>query len=393
MAYFNEGNRRIYFDLDNLSELRRDIAITSDVIDKFFELIPIIGDGNCLFNSISYALIRNQKISNELRIGLYKFYNDSLTYQRIINEGYENKNKFELDFYISTLGTAEEDYVMDEINGTYYRHKYLNGDYKTNDEIKSIGLNKRDYLNTPYRHIAHIENIQNDGVFGSNGDVIAFCYLLGRNIIVIKEDRENKYYHHVMPFIINDNDDDAIYLQLIGEAHYQILVPKEILVPHVPRTTSLKSNRETINSRTPSPKLNRSVDRDTRKSKSPRSKTDHSQRGTRKSKSPLRNETTTDEKKLIKLLETNGRLVASNKELLESIKEKETLLGEVTKYNNPDNTYIITQWNNALKKDKLKLKQQTSELENIDTAIRKITGRQYNLFYELSMLLSRVLGK
>ena len=196
-----------------------------------------------------------------------------------------------------------------------------------------------------------------------------------------------------MPFIINDNDDDAIYLQLIGEAHYQILVPKEILVPHVPRTTSLKSNRETINSRTPSPKLNRSVDRDTRKSKSPRSKTDHSQRGTRKSKSPLRNETTTDEKKLIKLLETNGRLVASNKELLESIKEKETLLGEVTKYNNPDNTYIITQWNNALKKDKLKLKQQTSELENIDTAIRKITGTQYNLFYELSMLLSRVLGK
>ena len=135
------------------------------------------------------------------------------------------------------------------------------------------------------------------------------------------------------------------------------------------------------------------MDRDTRKSKSPRSKTDHSQRGTRKSKSPLRNETTTDEKKLIKLLETNGRLVASNKELLESIKEKETLLGEVTKYNNPDNTYIITQWNNALKKDKLKLKQQTSELENIDTAIRKITGTQYNLFYELSMLLSRVLGK
>lgn len=383
--YFMEDNRTIYFDLDNLSELRRDMSITSDVIEKFFTIKKIRGDGNCLFNSISYALIRNQKISNELRIGLYNFYNDSPTYQRIINEGYENKNKFERDFYISTLGTAEEDYVMDEINGTYYRHKYHNGDYKTKNQIKSMGLNEDDYLNTPYRHIAHIENIQNNGVFGSNGDVIAFCYLLGRNIIVIKEDRENKYYHHVMPFIINDKTDDAIYLQLIGEAHYQILVP------HVPRTTSLKSNRETRKSRTPSPKLNRSVDRDTRKS--PTSKKLHSQRGTRKSKSPLRNETITDEKKLIKLFETHGRLLASIKELPESIKEKETLLGEVTKYNNPDNKYIITQLNNEVNRQTLELKQQTLELKQIEKEIHKITGTQYSLFYELSMLFSRVIGK
>jgi len=397
-------DRIIHKDIDNISELNNEMSITTDVINKFFTINEILGDGNCLFNAISYALIGNQSMSNELRMGLYSFYKENPIYKRIKNG--DVHTKIETIFYMSTWSDSEVDYVHDDKKGTYYRHADNRGDYKTMEEINTLGLDKRDYLDIKYRPITHIENIQNNGVFGSNGDVIAFCYLLEKNIIVIVQDRENKNYHRVTPFILNDRYDETIYLQLIGESHYQILNPR-VRLASVPISTSPKSNRDIRNSRTPLPKLDHLAPRDTRKSESPTSKKVGSPRDTRKSKSPTskrvgsprdtrKSESPTskkvgsprdtrkskspsrsktikidrDEKKLQELFQTH-------EDLQQSINELETLLGKLTEHKDTDNA---SQVNNELKRQKLVLKQ-------IEKKIHEITGTEFSIFYEIRKLL------
>ena len=357
-SYFNEGNRPIYYDLDNLSELRRDISITSHVIAKFFVLKPILGDGNCLFNSISYVLKNKYKLSDEtptkLRKELYDFY-QSDDYKRI-KEGIVN-NEFEGRFHISThpaAGDAEYDYVEDH-NGIYYRHNDFRGIYNT---LSEIGYRQDEYMMSHrYRRIAHTENIKNNRVFGSNGDTIAFCYLLGINIILITEDRENKHYHHVMPFIINDKTDDAIYLQLIGEVHYQILMPRN---EPFDRLDGLSSP----------PTLSKY----TRKSKSLK---DNNQ--TRK-KSPPRNNPVTqqDLEESMNLLE---KLLAKQQKLQESIKGYEQLLVELNDTSDIEQV-INEQVINAIEKQR----------ENLDKIENKINDKLNNL-YEIHKKLQQPMNE
>ena len=365
---FMEKEREIYIDIENISDLNKEISITTDVIKKFFTITTIKGDGNCLFNAISYALIGNQGMSNDLRRVLYDFYKTPI-YERIQNG--EVDGKFEETFYISTLSDAEMDYVRDDKHGTFYRHNDKRGEYVTDNIIKTRQLNSNDYLGVKFKEIPHIENIQYNGVFGSNGDVIAFCYLLGKNIIVIKQDGKQEDYHSVMPYIINNKYEETIYLQLIGEAHYQILEKR------VRQLTSPSSIRHSRKSRSPSPKKVGSP-RDTRKSKSPTTDTRKSRSPNRKSpnrntrKSPIRNKTIKidpDEKNLQELIQTHERLN-------QSINEFETLLGKLKKNKDTDNA---SQVNNGLKRQKLELKQ-------IEKEIHKITGTEFSIRYEIQKL-------
>lgn len=286
-------------------------------------------------------------------MNLFNFYKESKTYKDIIRKGYENENESELILYMSSnggAGDAEEDYVEDK-NGIYYRHVDNRGDHKTKNQIKRLGLNEKDYLDIKFKRIAHIENIQNDRVFGSNGDVIALSYLLGKNTIVIVEDRENKNYHRVTPFILNDRYDETIYLLLSGEAHY------DILVPHVPRTTSPRSNRETRKSRTPSPKPDDLVNAYTRK---------------RKSKSPT-SKSRKYENKLKKLSETRKRLNKSIPELEQIINDFEA----------EKNNELVSELNNELNRQKIELKQ-------IEKEINKMSGTKFNILNEISNLFTKL---
>jgi hypothetical protein len=99
--FFVEGGRVIVNDLDNLSQLIGGVSITNAIKNKFFELIKIRGDGNCLFNSLSYMLINKYDLPEEtpekLRRELYNFYK-SRDYQRI-KTGLNLENDFEESFY------------------------------------------------------------------------------------------------------------------------------------------------------------------------------------------------------------------------------------------------------------------------------------------------------
>jgi hypothetical protein len=411
--FFVEGGRVIVNDLDNLSQLIGGLSITNAIKNKFFELIKIRGDGNCLFNAISYMLINKydspEETPKKLREDLYNFYK-SRDYQRI-KTGRNLVNDFEESFYISTTeaaGDAEYDYV-DDPEGIYFRHNEFRGLYNT---LPDIGDRHAEYMmGHPYTRIAHTENIKNNGVFGSNGDTIALSYTKNINIVVIIEDRfvnrETPRYYRVDPYIRNNNS-DRIYLLLSGESHYDILMPRnEPFDRLVGLPTSPMSKRHTTKSKS-SPKTDYSsmtvnelkkiitdkgltaktkgfiekrefieLLRGTRKSKSPTSKKVDSNRGdTRKSKSPSRNKTIKidrDEKKLQELFQTH-------EDLQQSINELETLLGKLTEHKDTDNA---SQVNNELKRQKLELKQ-------IEKKIHKITETEFSLLYEISRLFSRL---
>ena len=372
--FYLENGRIIYNDLDNLSQmLNGEFSITNYIKDKFFEFRKILGDGNCLFNAISYMLINKYKFPkdenspDELRKELYNFY-QSYDYTRIKEGRFEND--FEQRFYISTLpaaGDAEDDYIQDN-RGIYFRHKVFPGLYNT---LQEIGNRQADYMmKRRYRRIDHTENIINDRVFGSNGDTIALSYIKNINIVVIIEDRfvnrETPQYYRVDPYIRNNNN-ECIYLLLRGDSHYDILMPRN---EPFDRLDGLSSPTTSSNY---TRKSNSLKDNQTRKKSPPRNNPVTQQDYTRKSnslkdnqtrkKSPPRNNPVTqqDLQKSMNLLE---KLLAKQQDLQELIKGYEQLLVEL------NDTSDIEQVINAIEKQREKL----VKIEN------KINDKLNNLF-------------
>ena len=384
------GNRTVYTYIQNILEfqnklnLHHEIEITTDVIDRLFRIKTISGDGNCLFNAISYALIEDESMSAELRKAVYEFYQGD-EYKRIISG--DIRNEFENKFIImNESDDAEMDYIEDK-NGTYYRHRININDYKSLREIKSYGYNFEKYEG-PYKQMPHIENIQYDGVYGSNGDVLALCYLLNVNITVIVE-QENGNFHRVYSYNRNDNVDSTIYLQLIDQNHYQVLLKR----PN-PESPS-RSNRITR-------KLTSS--NENKSSKSPRNTRSKSPRNTR-SKSPrntsINNEMLDYIKRAIAHYEPHLQtykkaIVEYSNELKQIIEEKTDLDGQINltkqlyndikKNNHYDNAEMLSQINAELESTRERLEIIKQKEDECKKNIAKQKNNELIIMKELEKL-------
>jgi hypothetical protein len=211
------------------------ININKYNLNRLFETIHISPDGNCLFNAISMAISGNESDSSEYRNLVWQYYQGPY-FDSIRNNVILDGNSFHGKLRQLFVGDSEIDYIRDN-NGIMYQ-LYENGHpteiYRMKHEIHDNELENYD---GPFETVPHIDNIQNDRVYGSLADVMILSQITQHNIIVFVQQKEQIF--NVLKF----NCDDAvntIYLKL-NRNHYDLLKPRP--TPRSPRSsTSPRSN-------------------------------------------------------------------------------------------------------------------------------------------------------
>ena len=145
---------------------------------EFFENIPIIGDGNCLYRTISYYFNNNQYQYSQLRQTTYNYVKSNIT--KFYEYCYVENNIYYIDI--------EEDNNI---------HKYILDD--------------------------HVENIKKNGFFAGFIEINALSIILNRPIMIYEEinyDNNISYYSKISKFYNGYNDiyniKDIIFINFIN---------------------------------------------------------------------------------------------------------------------------------------------------------------------------------
>ena len=156
--------------------------------EDYFDLIPITGDGNCFFRSLSYYL-----------------------------NGDENSHK--------TLRDSAYHYVKKNIT-RFYEYCYVENDLYYID-IKE-GRHIRKYILDDY-----VENIKISKFFSGFIEINAMSIILNRPIVILEDLYYNakKFYKKLAVFNNSDFNsilvDDIIFINFQNNNHYELLLPKK----------------------------------------------------------------------------------------------------------------------------------------------------------------------
>lgn len=156
--------------------------------NNFFDIIQIIGDGNCFFRTVSKYIYGNENNYSILRKATYNYVKDNLT-----------------EFY-------EFCYVED---GCYYT------------DIEEGGVIKKYVLDD------YVEELKNDKVYSGYIEINAISKIINRVIILLETLSYNDSYYYKKLSYFNHNKwvnpviEDIIFINYDKDIHYQLLKPNK----------------------------------------------------------------------------------------------------------------------------------------------------------------------
>ena len=199
----------------NIKDIYNEITINEEKINtsktlfnnqiyenEFFDIIPIIGDGNCFYRAISYYFNKDENQYPNLRNTTYNYVKNNLT--QFYEYCYVENNTYYIDI-------EEEQKV----------HKYILDDY--------------------------VENIKKNGFFAGFIEINAMSILINRPIIILENinfDNIKFFYNKLSHFYNNEitkyEIKDYIFINFINKDHYQLLNPNlEFIKNRILKKTSI----------------------------------------------------------------------------------------------------------------------------------------------------------
>ena len=199
-SFCSISNGEFYINTDNLKKV-----IYYEQI--FFNEIEIIGDGNCLFRSISYHLFGTQNNYEEIRLSVYNYIKNNPTF--VYEYCYEENNLF-----------------------------YIDVDTKIGNETKKIKYFIEDY----------IECIQKDGFFAGFIELYMLSKIYDIPILILIKNSDGGLltYKKIMDYNNSEKFEnklvDIIYLLFVNDDHYLYLEQNIKYIENISKKINITNN-------------------------------------------------------------------------------------------------------------------------------------------------------